>query len=272
MDFTGQVDDDTAFWSEGFVDPFDSNRTDIWTGFSAGDCETSGGDLVLSPASGTGVETLNTLVAYDITGLAAVVAIDTFPSASESAWLLFNSNKYLRFYYTQSSNLLRWAWRSEAGVETVLGTATFNISIHRWTRIREEDGNYLFERSADGVTWVTLSTLANPFGGTFNFTMQIRAEDTASQTTEFELAYIGEHNSLWDQEEWAAVDPTIAPPNNFVQFETLPSAGAGNVFQMEFAARRISLQDQSAIDPTEYTNDTWGIDSLVLPYREKGIR
>ena len=57
----------------------------------------------------------------------------------------------------------------------------------------------------------------------------------------------------------------------FVQFETEPSAGAGHVVQLEI---RNTFAGDAAVrtNGTVGINDSFGMDSTILPYREKGLR
>ena len=73
-------------------------------------------------------------------------------------------------------------------------------------------------------------------------------------------------DGVWNTDKWGGNGV-----EEFVQFETEPSAGAGHVVQMEI--RNTFAGDAAVrINGTVGLNDSFGMDSTILPYREKGLR
>jgi len=56
-------------------------------------------------------------------------------------------------------------WTTVAGTATQRSSTTYNATNHAWLRIGEVGGNIRWEYSADGNSWNTQTTLANPFSG-----------------------------------------------------------------------------------------------------------
>ena len=56
-----------------------------------------------------------------------------------------------------------YAAKKIAGSDTVLNDEPYDSDVHKWLRIRESAGTIYFDYSTDGVNWVNLSTLVNPF-------------------------------------------------------------------------------------------------------------
>ena len=73
-------------------------------------------------------------------------------------------------------------------------------------------------------------------------------------------------DGVWNTDKWAGNGV-----QEFVQFETEPSAGAGHVVQLEI---RNTFAGDVAVraNGTVGINDSFGMDSTILPYREKGLR
>jgi hypothetical protein len=73
-------------------------------------------------------------------------------------------------------------------------------------------------------------------------------------------------DGVWNTDLWGGNGV-----QEFVQFETEPSAGAGHVVQLEI--RNTFAGDAAVrVNGTVGINDSFGMDSTIVPYREKGLR
>lgn len=70
----------------------------------------------------------------------------------------------------------------------------------------------------------------------------------------------------WNTDKWGGTGV-----DEFIQFETEPSAGAGHVVQLEI---RNTFSGDASVrsNGVNGINDSFGMDSTIVPYREKGLR
>lgn len=73
---------------------------------------------------------------------------------------------FLLHYDADPANYKFDAYKKVAGVTTALTNVSYNATNHQWVRIRESAGTIHWETSADGVSWSSFHTLANPFAVT----------------------------------------------------------------------------------------------------------
>jgi hypothetical protein len=73
-------------------------------------------------------------------------------------------------------------------------------------------------------------------------------------------------DGIWNTDLWGG-----GITHEFVSFKTQPSAGAGHVVQLELR-NTTATAAQVKLNGTVGIHDSVGMDSTVLPYREKGLR
>jgi hypothetical protein len=187
---------------------------------------------------------------------------------------VFNGNEFFRFNLQVATNTLNMDWRDSVGTISTTSVTFNNVSM-AWWRIREQDGVVYWETSPDAITWTIQRQLADPILASHIASMSIQISQgqstSGTPTGTWDLfSYFGTSKDVkWDENDKWAFDPDVTTsdmPDNFIFFETLPSGGAANALQLEIKAKASNpITDTS-------TNDSWGIDSIVLPFREKGVR
>lgn len=273
LDGLSLLDTASLIWSAGggFNETFTSENTDRWTGFS-GTVHVVTNVLNMDVSTVSGSQTLTTVNGFDMRGAEFIVNLQQVVSTSLIQVFVFDGNEYIGFNLWSGTDL-RASWRDAVGVITDVASTTYDAS-HDWLRVHIDTTTTTWYTSADGVAWTELGSTATPFGEATldSMKLQLRANQTSSGsgTVLWDnvslLTGVDEINDTeWDTNEWASDLNGNDPPDDFVFFRTLPSGGAGHAFQFEFRSISSGLNEIS-------TNDTWGIDSIVLPYREKGIR
>jgi hypothetical protein len=277
LNFLSQIDFDagSGLWViDAWTDLFAAEDTARWNGWSA-TVHVVANALNLDVTTVSGNKVLTTDVAYDFRTARVEVNAAQMVANTTTSFLVFNGNTNLRF--TSTTSTVTISWRNEAAATTVLGTFAYGAAKDWWAI--ECDGSVIYwQSSPDGVTWTTEQSIAIPSDITMAMlaamTVELRCEQTSLGTgtaifDTFRFEPSTDSNFfVWDTSIWAVDLNGNEPPDNFVAFETLPSAGAGNVFQMEF---RSVDPPASGVD-VDSTNAPWGIDSIVLPFREKGVR
>jgi hypothetical protein len=276
LDFTSLAADPLAVYSgDAWTDEFPSIDTVRWNASSAS--VTAAGTLNLEVTAAGATQTLTTdWTAYNMTDSRVRAQLVTAPTGTATTSLLiFAGNRNARWRIS-GSGAMTAGWRDEAAVTTTVYTTTFNAAVNDWVRIREDSGQLVFEYSADGVTWTVAHTMDWPWddrtpedGWTFQIESTVPGAGTQThQWDNFEFAPEG--GAIYDSDDYAELADNLGVglPDNNIRFETLPSAGAGNVFQIEFKWKTTN----GAALSYRHTNGAWGIDSIVLPYREKGLR
>lgn len=187
-----------------FSDPLtiSTQNTGLWGGNFGTLSWTGGGFLITNPAAYTGYGGQASISAYDLTGASCFVNIANVGSqvlvSAESVPLdlNFSASANRLFFYVNGGNII--CYKTVASVQTQVGSsATYSAVTHKWLRIRESAGTTFFDRSADGITWTNMTSLANPFAvtalfvasslGTYNSeasstTMKITSYSTAPST------------------------------------------------------------------------------------------
>lgn len=274
LDFRGTADADSLAWTDSFTDLFDTEQK-RWTGFAnPGFVGVSGGTLRFNVTAPASLQTSKTR--YNFTGgggglmSTQVNAIDATAGATASWGVATKgSDQAAVLFFVNAAGTISMYWVNEAGTPQSATTVAYGVNTD-WWRIRFVAGSWLWDTAPDGVTWTNRRTLANPFT-TADFTAatffySVGCSTTADYTFDNFAFFSGVDTGAWNEEQWAADEASAsAVPDNFVKFVTLPSGGSGNAFQMEFRSK-VAYIDQFN------TNDSWGIDSIGLPYREKGIR
>lgn len=150
----------------------DGTRDAIWNDLASGAGVTSesGGFLVCTPPTSNATTSSAgyfTATSYDLTGVSTFVKIPQIPTndaamatyfllskdgANNVDWVILNGTIYAR--------------ATIATVTSVLNSATYNATTHKWLRIRETSGTIFWEYATDGATWLILTSLANPYAVT----------------------------------------------------------------------------------------------------------
>jgi hypothetical protein len=151
------------------VDNFnDGVRGPQWQrAYQTGGCTLSevGGYAVITPSSVVDECGYQSSTAFDLRG----DSVDTYafqvirPGATQAYTFLsvvaFNQDDV---NITESSGTLE-AQQRIGGVSTTVGSAPYNATTHAWWRIREANGNIIWETSPDGAAWSMLAMAAEPF-------------------------------------------------------------------------------------------------------------
>jgi len=282
MDFTATAAANALRWAyAGWSDAFGSQDAVRWTGYDGVNVLTSGGQLNMIAGIGN-TRQLTTVQTYNMVGNAFSAEVIQAPTGNNGfqAFSLFKGSNYMRMgIFTATGNIFM-DYRNDAGVVSTTSFGPMDLTNLDWWRLRELNGSILWDTSPDGVTWTNRRTVSSPWAWDMkDAKLQFSFSGITaggSQTVKWDnAAYTVDIPGLfgkWDAQNWAADKATqqgdgtnVDPPNNFMDFRTLPSGGSGHVFQLEFITTGTSLDDASS-------NSDWGIDSIVLPYREKGIR
>lgn len=273
MDSTATLGANSGLWCESEkTDAFGSNDTTFWSGFTA-NVLTTGGQLSETSSGGTFVA-LQSIAEYDLTDMAISVQTTQQPAGAGAIQWLYANNGSDLFYieYAATGGFLNLGY-TLGGVNSNL-SITFNGGTMAYWRIREKDGTIFWETSPDGTTWTTRRSENNPGIDLHSVGIKLALTPATASTTakfdNFALTFTSttEVDRLWDQALWAYdADSGADAPDDYITFVTLPSAGAGNAFQLYF-----TYKGNTGTVHADNTNDLWGVDSIVLPYREKGIR
>lgn len=153
-----RVSDDFA---DGSVD------TAQWSQFAFGSvvgAEGAGTYTFSVDTSGTGGASLFTRSRYDITG--DVFASELIDAGTQQPGLQaypaeFQIDSNNRIFISVSNGFIG-AWQTVAGVTANHGFTAYVPADHRWFRLRESAGVTYWEVGADGITWSTLASAANP--------------------------------------------------------------------------------------------------------------
>jgi hypothetical protein len=276
LNFLSKVNlvDGGLFAVDYWQDLFGSEDTARWDGWS-GTVHVVSNALNLDVTNVSGDKVLNTDATYDMRDVRASVNLTQLAANSVASFLIFDGNENMRFDVTAAGQITA-SWRDAASVTTVVGAATW--ATDKWLRFETstEDGTVSWWTSADGIAWTNRATLDMPFSGPMlQWKIELRASQTTSgsATTIFDTVTFEPGPdvdvAVWDQSDWATDLNGNPPPDNFIDFRTLPSGGAGHAFQLEF--RSVDPDNGEGISDAT-TNAPWGIDSIVIPFREKGIR
>lgn len=157
-----------GFAISSLFDNFNDNSfdTDKWVDWSGGQVSETGGQLVinnlLNDLNYNGIDSVRR---YDITnGEAFVELVDAGNQA------LASLEVYPLQFITDVDNRLLWgifngtvaAIKRVGGSNTTVYSATYDNAVHRWFKIRENNGTTYWETSADGVSWTTRASEATP--------------------------------------------------------------------------------------------------------------
>lgn len=184
-----------------FTDPLVSStqNTGLWGGNFGTLSWTGGGFTITNPASYTGYGGQSSVSSYDLTGASVFVNIANVGSQSlvscESVPLEvnFSASANRLFFYVNGGNIS--CYKTVASTQTQVGTSVaYSATTHKWLRIRESGGTVFFDRSADGITWTNMTSLANPFAVTALFvdtslgTYNAEASSTTMKITSYSTA------------------------------------------------------------------------------------
>jgi hypothetical protein len=143
--------------------------------------------LVISTTLNTNYHGLVSNGGYDLTSSYAQIEVIGVGNQQLASFESFPLNIYLSsdnttgvFWYIHSGIIK--AYKKISGTSTILQSATYDASVHRWLRIRENNGTTYFETSPDGVTWTTFTSLANPITMT-SLTLEISAGTYSTEST-----------------------------------------------------------------------------------------
>lgn len=277
LDFSAFLNENSAFWDGGasWSDAFATENTFRWSGY-ADSAISAAGNLQIALTNVDGNEILRSTHSYNIHNVEVSINAVTPPTNSSMSFLMYKGNANVRFTVTTTTVFM--SWRDTAGTTTNLTSTPYGASSD-WLRFVIDDINITWFTSADGISWTQRNQIPVPADFITNnvldeATIELRGEQTSSGSTTaiFDTFTFTDTNDTvdgfgtWDSSMWAADMSSNDPPDNWIAFETLPSGGAGNVFQMEWRSISGGLLSADA------TNSPWGLDSIVLPYREKGVR
>lgn len=137
-----------------------------WTG-SYGTVTVTSGQLNMSTlANQSYYSGFNSVASYDLSG--SFLLVEVVNAGNQALPSLEN---YPCQLVKDASNKLSWyinngsisAIKTIAAVGTLNGTTSYSSTTHRWLRIRESGGTTFWDYSANGKTWTTLYSVANPF-------------------------------------------------------------------------------------------------------------
>lgn len=162
-------------------DNFNDNSRDVakWGNSSQGVATYSetGGEVVITPGTNNpGYANYGSTNGYDLTDAYIVVKVTQMVNnGGTQAFIRCDKDgagtDILEMLFEDGSLYFRhWI----AGSPTNLASVTFNITTHKWWRIRNFQGQILWETSPDGVTWTVQYREDNPFVIT-NVYLQIAA-------------------------------------------------------------------------------------------------
>jgi hypothetical protein len=146
------------------VDSFTGTVTDTtkWTPFGP---VTQAGTVIVTPAANTAFSTGGyvSVARYDLTGSEVRIELQTVlnPAAGSRTYLSVKLDNSNSLFVAVENGVIR-AGRLVAGTATVVGSATYSATAHRWLRLREATGVTYWEVSPDGKTWTTLAAGLNP--------------------------------------------------------------------------------------------------------------
>ena len=151
---------------ETLADAFPGTSVDAtkWTSFGTA-VAVSGNILsVSSQPSTTGFAGIISKARYDLTGSYALVQLVSAGNQYSTTQAILTAqldlNNMIQLL-VQNGNLV--AQYALANTYTVVLSAAYNSTSHKWLRIRESAGTVYFEYSATGTGWTTFTTLAAPF-------------------------------------------------------------------------------------------------------------
>lgn len=137
----------TSFWSIG-----------SWAGGSGS--ETTG-QIVIIPSNGGGSE-LSTNSSYSLVGKQVWAEIKEVPNQAINTGFWFGLYNGTNSFEINSYNGTLVCSHKISGSNTVVYTTTYNSSVHKWLRLREDTGTLYYEYSTDGITWNVFFSESNP--------------------------------------------------------------------------------------------------------------
>lgn len=141
----------------------DGSIAAIWTPNAwGGTVSETGGVIRITPTNNSadkGAE-IATATTYDLTASAVSVKAVTMANGTvdTSFGVYVDANNYIDLF-VESGTL--YARKTVAGTSTNIATVAFSASTRYW-RLRESGGTTYWEYSADGLSWTTLTSQANP--------------------------------------------------------------------------------------------------------------
>ena len=147
----------------------DNSLSALWTDESTGGgvVAETGGRLTFTPATDAeNYPTVYSATTYDLTGAAFVLRLVSYLNAGtnrEAVFLLFPSASNRLYWYISSSGNIQCR-KTLSGVDSSEDySTTYVAATHAWLRIRELDGDILWDSSTNGITWTNRALLAAPF-------------------------------------------------------------------------------------------------------------
>lgn len=144
------------------TDNFDDNSFDTtkWTG-AYGTVTETGGAIHIACTSGYSGYTSNGY--YDLTGSQMFTQIVSGPALGNGTTEMYfqlSHDSTNKLSIIVSGSLIYFRVMT-AGVNDDT-TTTFNLTTHKWWRIRESSGSVFFDTSTDGITWTNRKTATTP--------------------------------------------------------------------------------------------------------------
>lgn len=181
-----------------FTEPFNtgSQNTTLWGG-NFGTLSWAPAFTITNPISYTGYGGMATNYNYDATGasVAANVASVGNQSLASIEFIpveLHDAGTTNRVFILITANTLS-AYKTVAGAQTFLAGLTYNSTTMKYMRLRELSGTTYWEYSADGITYSTLFSVANPITMTSVFvgpslgTYAAEASSTTAVITDYNV-------------------------------------------------------------------------------------
>lgn len=155
--------------ADDFAD--NSVNTSLWTQFAFGSVtgsETGGTYQFAVTTAGTGGASLSTQTKRSMAGdcfATELISAGVQEAGLQAYPVEFQVDSNNRIFMNVAAGFIG-CWQVVAGVSTDHGFTAYDSTLHRWFRLRESAGTTYWQVSANGVTWTTLASAANPIAVT----------------------------------------------------------------------------------------------------------
>ncbi len=163
LSILAQINLQEGYWGDNFDD--NSIDTSKWSNWGSSQVLEQNGRLELSSTLASGYYGMDSLKHFDLTGHYFSCKLVNAGNQSITSWAIYfqlavDSNNAL-YISVEGGNLV--ARKKVAGVQTALGTVTYNTTTMKYLRIREASGTIYFEYTADKITWTAFATLTSTY-------------------------------------------------------------------------------------------------------------
>ena len=166
--------------------PGTSVNATLWNSFpsSGGSVSVSGGLLSLTDTASTAAfSVLQSVSTYDLTSSYLYVQLASAGTQATNTLALMkmqvDANTSVQILVQNGTIAAQHQVTGAYGA--LLGSQTYSAATHKWLRIRESGGTLFYEYSADGNTWSTLYSEANPFP---LVSLQVSLQEGSTGTTD----------------------------------------------------------------------------------------